>query len=103
MASGADKSAATWRSGLDVARDQLAGLLGQVEHHLDRLGHHEAVVVDDRRLVEGTAPAEGVAAELAARVVERVDPIRQPGLLERPLRPEISRLAAPSGKLRPKP
>ena len=83
---------------LDVARDQLAGLLGQVEHHRGRLGHHEAVVVDDRHLVEGADPAVGVAVELAAGVVERVDSIRQPGLLERPLRPEVFRLAAPLGK-----
>ena len=41
------------RAALDVGRDQLAGLLGQVEHDRGRLGHDEAVVVDDRHLMEG--------------------------------------------------
>jgi hypothetical protein len=56
--------------------DQLAGLLGQVEHDRGRLGHHKAVVVDERRLVEGADSAVGFAVELAAGVVERVDPVR---------------------------
>ena len=33
--------------------------------------------------------------ELAARVVERMDPIGQAQLFERPLRPEVLRLATP--------
>jgi hypothetical protein len=78
--------------------NQRAGLLGQVEHHRRGLGHDEAVVVDDRCLAERADPAERIAVELAAGVIERVDAIRQPDLLERPLRPEVLRLAAPLGK-----
>src|SRR5262249_30990044 len=83
---------------LDVARDQLAGLLGQVEHHRGRLGHHEAVVVDDRHLAKGADAPVGLAVKLTAGMVERVDSIRQPGLLERPLRPKVLRLADPLGE-----
>jgi hypothetical protein len=83
---------------LDVARDQLAGLLGQVQNDRSRLGHHEAVVIDDRRLAERADPTVGVAVELAAGVVEGVDAIRQPRLFERPLRPEVLGLAATLGK-----
>ena len=83
---------------LDVAGDQLAGLLGKVERYRGRLGHHEAIVVDDRRLVERADPAVSLAVQFAARVVERVDAIRQAGLFERPLRPQVFRLAVPLGK-----
>jgi hypothetical protein len=48
--------------------------------------------------VEGADPTVGGAVELTAGVVERVDTIRQANLLERPLRPEVFRLAAPRGK-----
>jgi hypothetical protein len=61
---------------LDVPRDQLAGLLGQVEQHRGGLGYHESVVVDDRYLMKWADPAEGVAVELTAGVVERMDSIR---------------------------
>jgi hypothetical protein len=71
---------------------------GQVEHHRRRLGHDEALVVDDRRLVKGAEAGEGLAVEFAAGVVERVHSIRQPGLFERPLRPKVFRLAPPLGK-----
>jgi hypothetical protein len=83
---------------LDVAGDQLAGLLGQVERDGRRFGHHETVVVDHRRLAEGADPAVGVAVELAAGVVERVDAVGQAGLLERPLHPEVLGLAMALGK-----
>jgi hypothetical protein len=83
---------------LNVAGDQLAGLLGQVERDRRRLGDDEAVVVDDRRLAKRADPAVGIAVELAVGVVERVDAIRQPGLLECPLRPEVLGLAMTLGE-----
>jgi hypothetical protein len=49
-------------------------------------------------LAEGADSPVGVAVELAAGVIERVDSIRQANLLERPLRPEVLRLAVPLGK-----
>jgi hypothetical protein len=88
----------TTRLAFGVARDQLAGLLREVEHDRGRLGDDEAVVVDDRHLPEGGDPPVGFAVELAAGVVERVDAVRQAELLERPLRPEVLRLATPFGE-----
>ena len=82
---------------LDIARDQLS-VLGQIEHHSGRLSDPEAVVVDDRHLVKRADSTVGVILELAAGVVQRVDSVRQANLLERPLRPEVFRLAASSGK-----
>ena len=83
---------------LDVGGNQLAALLGQVEHHGGRFGNGEAVVVDDWHLAEGADPPVGVAVELAAGVIERMDPIRQADLLERPLRAQVLGLADSAGE-----
>ena len=81
-----------------VGRDQLAGLSGQVERDGGRFGHHEATIVDERRLVEGADAAVGLAIELAPGVVERVDAVRQADFLERPLRPEVFGLTVAFGE-----
>src|SRR5262249_13570742 len=86
------------RAALEVARDQLAGLLRHVEHHRGRLGDHEPVVVDHWQLAERADPAVSLAVELAAGLVERVDSIRQAGLLESPLHPKVLGLATALGK-----
>src|SRR6185295_20047438 len=56
------------------------------------------IVVDDRHLAKRADPAIGIAVELTAGLIQRVDSIRQPGLLERPLRPKVFRLTDSLGK-----
>ena len=75
---------------LEIRRDQLARLLGEIEQDRAGFGNDEAVIVDGRRQTEAVDPPEIRAIEFAAGVIESVDAIGQSGFLERPLRPEVA-------------
>ena len=72
---------------------QRAGLLGQVEQDGARLGDDDTAVIDHRYLVERADRRVRRTVELAAGVVERMDAVRQPELLERPLHAQVACLA----------
>src|SRR5947208_4511283 len=76
-----------------VARQELAGLGGEVEQHRARLGERErfspwAFLVDHRRDLVVRRDGEELRPELVARTdIDRVHSVRQPGLLERDVDP----------------
>jgi hypothetical protein len=81
---------------LHVTWDEPVGLLGDVEQDGRRLGDDEAVVVDDRDLMERADSNVGLAVELAGCLVQRVEAVAEPHLFERPLHAEILRLSVAS-------
>jgi len=66
-----------------VTRDEPTRLLGDVEQDGGRLRDHEAVVVDDRHLMERAKPSVGVTVEIAGGLVERVKAVLEPHFFER--------------------
>jgi hypothetical protein len=68
----------------EITRHQLAALAREVDQNRARFRHHDAVVVDGGDLAKRVHRAEGVAREIAARMVQTDDFERQPHLFERP-------------------
>ena len=84
-------------AGGGVGGDELARFFRQMDEDGAGLGQDQAVIVEHGELVERADGRERLAEVLAGGVIDALDPIRQPHLLQRPLDAQVAGLAVDGG------